>query len=528
MRSGQGVSEFVRAPAIVLVAVVYGVGCDSPTESPIVQVHAITPTELSGSVGADVTPAPTVRATDEHGMPMAGVRVSFQIGREVGAGRIANGSASTDAEGVASVGRWTLGTRAGRQIVTARGTGFAPVEFAALAAAGPPSRITSRIDYGPYGLVGTALPGRLYVVVSDGFGNSIAGVPVTFTVTSGGGSIEGSSGLTPALSGVWTLGPTPGIQEVTAHVADLTVQFRAFADTLPGCAPDCGRIAFVSSVGSNSEIYSVNWDGTDLTRLTDAPGQDEGPAWSPDGQRIAFVSDREGSREVYVMNADGSGVVRLTSTETDDAAPSWSPDGTRIVFTTRRLEPNGECALWSSDLWVVGAATGDPPPTLLFSAGELSRTADPSWSPDGTRIALVIEPYDANYECEQDEYAPSPLSSRELFLIDPDGSGLTVLTRGGNEFLFSYPSWSPSGDQIAVRVNPGDAFLWQPVWMGVMRSDGSGMKPVSTTTSAPHGSTSWSPDGELIAVDGVGWFKADGSGYGVFHIAQGWDPDWRR
>jgi len=54
--------------------------------------------------------------------------------------------------------------------------------------------------------------------------------------------------------------------------------------------------------------------------------------WSPDDKKIAFVSDRDGSQEIYVMNADGSNASRLT--DAGGIQPTWSPDGARIAFET--------------------------------------------------------------------------------------------------------------------------------------------------------------------------------------------------
>jgi TolB protein len=69
--------------------------------------------------------------------------------------------------------------------------------------------------------------------------------------------------------------------------------------------------------------------------LTTSSGNDTQPDWSPDGQRIAFQSDRDGQLELYVMDADGSNPTRLTTTP-DQAlfvgAPSWAPDGIRIAY----------------------------------------------------------------------------------------------------------------------------------------------------------------------------------------------------
>src|SRR5919108_5946507 len=68
-----------------------------------------------------------------------------------------------------------------------------------------------------------------------------------------------------------------------------------------------GKISFDSTRDGNTEIYVMNADGSEQTRLTDELAIDRDAAFSPDGQRIAFVSERDGNSEVYVMNADGSG-----------------------------------------------------------------------------------------------------------------------------------------------------------------------------------------------------------------------------
>ncbi len=53
--------------------------------------------------------------------------------------------------------------------------------------------------------------------------------------------------------------------------------------------------------------------------------EDRFSAWSPDGTKIAFNSDRDGNSEIYVMNADGSNPTRLTNNPDSDSNPSWSP-----------------------------------------------------------------------------------------------------------------------------------------------------------------------------------------------------------
>ena len=104
-------------------------------------------------------------------------------------------------------------------------------------------------------------------------------------------------------------------------------------------APQQAQIAFHSTRDGkyNYEIYVMDTDGSNQTRLTDNPKADWFPSWSPDGRRIAFTSNRDGKyAEIYVMDADGSNQTRLTDNRKDDCIPCWSPDGQSIAFNSYR------------------------------------------------------------------------------------------------------------------------------------------------------------------------------------------------
>jgi Tol biopolymer transport system component len=109
------------------------------------------------------------------------------------------------------------------------------------------------------------------------------------------------------------------------------------ADNAPAWSPDGNKIVFQRTLpgadgqlsDGNDEIYVMNADGTDQTRLTYYPGRDDDPDWSPDGRWIAFHRDHQPIDsqilEVFVMNADGSNQIPLTHLPSENAHPAWRP-----------------------------------------------------------------------------------------------------------------------------------------------------------------------------------------------------------
>lgn len=185
-----------------------------------------------------------------------------------------------------------------------------------------------------------------------------------------------------------------------------------------------GLIVFASTHDNeNGEIYTMNLDGSELTRLTDDDFFDFGPQVSSDGQRIVFSSDREGTLQLFIMNLDGSELTRLTQSAGDDRDPWWSADGSQITFSSDRdgdpeifvIDANGrnERQLTNNDTWDV----------------------NPSWSPDGQWIA---------FSSSQDADDPN------IFLMRPDGTGFKRITN------------SPSYDGDAVTWSPDSQWLIIP------------------------------------------------------------------
>lgn len=110
---------------------------------------------------------------------------------------------------------------------------------------------------------------------------------------------------------------------------------NAIWDGWPSWSPDGAWIVYSS--GEPGDIYRMDASGGNVTRLTNNAAWDDRAIYSPDGTKIVFCTDRDGPWEVYVMQADGTQQTRLTVSPAGGSRyPNWSPDGQRIVFASDR------------------------------------------------------------------------------------------------------------------------------------------------------------------------------------------------
>ena len=197
----------------------------------------------------------------------------------------------------------------------------------------------------------------------------------------------------------------------------------------PAFSPDGSKIAFTSTV---SQIYIMNAEpGSIPTQLT-GQGVNQEPSFSGDGGKIAFTSNRDGNVEIYVMNADGSNQTRLTNDPAsfNNSRPSFSPDSSKIAFASTRSftsirQPEGG----TTEIYLMNADGSNP--TRLTNFGSAFQ---PSFSADGTKIAFVSD-------------GPSRDGNYEIYVMNADGSNQTRLTN--NPAFDFYPSFSPDGSKIA-------------------------------------------------------------------------------
>ena len=256
------------------------------------------------------------------------------------------------------------------------------------------------------------------------------------------------------------------------------------SETSPRWSPDGRYLAFLSSRGPEEEkkkgaqLWLLPRLGGEAQKVSDVPGGLSDIQWAPDSTRLAFVmhdvdpaddpekmdgwkrkttppividryrfkEDRTGYltrlySHVAVFDLATRTATAVTSGQVDDESPAWSPDGTRLAFLSKRAHADPDRTT-NADLWVVEARAGATPRRLTDTPeGESGR---PTWSPDGSRVAVLVGDTDTNYAYDLNKLgvvaanAPGPTAVR---LLSP------TLDRA----VFA-PSWSADGQRLSFLL----------------------------------------------------------------------------
>ena len=133
------------------------------------------------------------------------------------------------------------------------------------------------------------------------------------------------------------------------------------------------KIVFRSKRDGGHEIYTMNSDGTNPTRITHDPTSALSPSWSPNGRQIVYHSTR-GSQvvrdsNIWVIDTDGENLRQLTHHPEWDNYPDWSPDGNQIAFDSDRLSKEGEPP--KTEIYVMDTDGGNESQSLLTACCEI-------------------------------------------------------------------------------------------------------------------------------------------------------------
>jgi hypothetical protein len=262
-------------------------------------------------------------------------------------------------------------------------------------------------------------------------------------------------------------------------------------ETTTSVAVTDGRIVFASDRNGPMNLFIANPDGTDLHQLTSHPAAEAYPAWSGDRSRIAFI--RSGA--LWIINADGTGETQLDVPA--DNRPTWSPDGTRIAVSGK-LPGSEHLAILVHDL-----ESGSNSQLTEESAG--SDFIHPNWSPDGKEIVLV--------RAVEENFLGDYLLRVEL----TNGTATEIYVDHGGACFSSggrFPTWAPDGTAIAINgsaLSDGDVLPSHRIY--VLRSGpsaggvscGGGFSGRDLILDGSESETeydwpAWSPNGNQLVV----------------------------
>lgn len=155
-----------------------------------------------------------------------------------------------------------------------------------------------------------------------------------------------------------------------------------------GWAPDGKSFAYCGIRDQIFDIYSMDIETRNETRLTHGEGRNDGPDYSPDGHWIYFNSSRTGQMQIWRVRADGSAVERITNSPYGDWFPHPSPKGDKVVF----ISYDGDVFDHPRDLDVrvrLMDPDGGNVETLFDLFGGQGTMNSPNWSPTGDEFAYV-------------------------------------------------------------------------------------------------------------------------------------------
>lgn len=395
---------------------------------------------LTGPINSTLGTPHEVFIADVNGNGVPGVSVNWSEGDN---GSVTPTTSTTDGAGHATATR-TLGSTAGPQSTTASVSGLGSVTFNITATTGGASQMDPAGGDDQTAAAGSVLPLPLQVLVTDVGDNPVAGVDVTWTVLSGGGSVTSPSvtNASGIASATWTLGQTitgSGIQTMRASAAGSPVNFVATAIPGPVDAGNSSVVLSPSTITASSGSSASTVTVTAHDQFDNAiPGASVVLSASGSGNVITQPS---------ATGAGGSTTGTISSTAAQSKTVTASINGTQVTQS----------------------------PTLTVTPASASHLSIQSQPGGGVTAGQPL--------------VPAPAFS----ILDPFGNRVTSATNGVTVTIGTNPAGGTLGGTVVVNASGGialfDNLTLDKVGNGyTLVATASGLTPSPPTSSISVGS----------------------------------------
>jgi TolB protein len=223
------------------------------------------------------------------------------------------------------------------------------------------------------------------------------------------------------------------------------------------------KLAFTNNATGRKEIYIVDYDGENLTKLTSDNSINLLPRWSQDASRIYYTTYRWGNPDMFEIDLKAGKIRPFTTFQGLNIPGGFSPDGLTMVMTLSR---GGDPGIYSLNIVTKQLKH------LLKGFGVSS---SPTWSPDGTQVAFVSD----------------RSGNPQIYVLELATGKTRRLTRLN---WCDSPSWSPSGEWI---VFAGRETTKEKLNIFVTDLTGSQIRRL-TNKAGDNEDPSWSPDGRFV------------------------------
>jgi len=193
------------------------------------------------------------------------------------------------------------------------------------------------------------------------------------------------------------------------------------------------------------------------------------PAWSHDGSQIVFSASVGGLMDLFILDVESGAIRRVTNDAYADLQPTWSPDGRRIAFVTDRFSTDLEVLRWGDyELALLDVETGAIEHVVTFADG---KSINPQWSADGSSLYFLSDQNGIT-------------NVYRVVLADGEFYQITQLAVGVSGITQASPAMSLAGDKLVFSAYEGDRYTIYLIEAEKLLADGPVLPPLADVSPA--------------------------------------------